>query len=683
MNTIKNHKSTIQRLLVIDDEPDILALLENILTQEGYQVKTAPGSEEAIELFKTESFILVITDMKMPGMNGLEVISEIKRLDQDAEVIVLTGYATVDNAVKAFKESGVFGYLTKPLEDIEDLLITVSRALEKRRLRIDNRNLLQDLKQANTGLLASNQQLMREIEEREQAEARSRNSKLLLEAAEAANRAKSEFLANMSHEIRTPMNAILGFAEILKGKINDEQQKTYLASIHSAGKSLMTLINDILDLSKIEAGKMRLEYEATNPVLVFKEIASVFSQKISDKGLQFFMETDMNLPEFMLLDEVRIRQILFNLVGNAIKFTESGFVKIKVQTLEHKETPDRIDFIFSVEDTGIGIPEDQQEAIFAAFEQQSGQDHATYGGTGLGLAITKRLAEMMGGVISVSGEKGEGSIFTVTLKDVRKVESNDAPEKKGDISSDSASIESFDKAVILIADDITDNRVLLSDYLNDYGFEIIEAENGQEACKLAKLLRPTLILMDMKMPVMDGREATQNIKAFEQTRAIPIIAVTAAAMKDDEKEISFLCDGYLRKPVKKDELIAVLARFLKHSVKKSVSGDSGLSQSQVENEPAPYKPDAQTIQKIPELIQIMESEFMPRWEEISDVLFMDEVEQFADDLNRVGREYGFTPLTEYGERLAGCAKIFDIKGMEKNMAEFQSLIDLAKAVIRG
>ena len=579
MNTINNHKSinnqqstidnpkqsTIQRVLLIDDEPDILMLLENMLIQEGYQVKTVSGGKEAIELFKTEPFALVVTDMKMPGMNGLEVIAEIKRLDEDAEVIILTGYATVDNAVKAFKESGVFGYLTKPLEDIEDLLITVSRALEKRRLRIENRSLFHDLKQANAGLLSLNEQLVQEIEERKQAEAQSRNSKLQLEVADAANRAKSEFLANMSHEIRTPMNAILGFTEILKRKIINEQHKKYLASIHSAGKSLMTLINDILDLSKIEAGKMKIKYEAINPVSVFKEIAGVFSQKISDKGLKFFMETDMNLPEFIMLDEVRLRQIIFNLVGNAIKFTESGSVRIKVQTLAHKETPDRIDFIFSVEDTGIGIPEDQQETIFDAFEQQSGQDHATYGGTGLGLAITKRLAELMGGAISVSGEKGKGSVFTVTLKNVHKVKWSDTVEQKSDKSADSVI---FDKAMIMIADDITDNRVLLSEYLNDYDFNIIEAKDGWEACELAKRLRPALILMDMKMPVMDGREATQNIKTFEKTRAIPIIAVTAAAMKDDAKEINFMCDGYLRKPVRKEELVAVLARFLKHSVKK-------------------------------------------------------------------------------------------------------------------
>ncbi len=402
--------------------------------------------------------------------------------------------------------------------------------------------------------------LLEDVSARIQIETELRKAK---DDAETASRAKSEFLANMSHEIRTPMNAILGFAEILKGKIRDEQHKQYLTSIHSAGKTLMTLINDILDLSKIEAGKMKLDYEPINPVFVFKEIADVFSQNISDKGLKFFMETDMNLPEFLLLDEIRLRQILFNLVGNAIKFTESGHVKIAVYMLAHKETPDKVDFIFAVEDTGIGIPDEQKQTIFNTFEQQSGQDHACYGGTGLGLAITKRLTEMMGGVISVSGEKGQGSIFTVTLKNVQKTEAVDAPGINIDPSVDSVI---FDKAVILIADDIKDSRLVLINCLEDYGFGFIEAQDGRQAIDLARDRHPDLILMDMKMPVTDGREATRIIKAHDATKDIPIIAVTAEAMKDAEKEIRALCDGYLRKPIKKADLIAELIRFLKHTL---------------------------------------------------------------------------------------------------------------------
>jgi len=500
--------------------------------------------------------------------------------------------------------------------------------------------------------------------------------------AEAANRAKSEFLANMSHEIRTPMNAILGFAEILDEKIYNKQHRHYLSMIRASGRSLMTLIDDILDLSKIEAGKLKLEYNPINPVIVFKEIAAMFAQKIEAKGLHFSLETDFSMTEYLLLDEVRLRQILLNLVGNAIKFTESGYIKISVQTLAYKETPDTIDFILAVEDTGIGIPEEQKKTIFDAFEQQNGQDHAAYGGTGLGLTITKRLTEMMGGVISITSEKGKGSIFTVTLKNVRKAEKGESAEKETEISADSIV---FDNAVILIADDLMNNRILLCTILEDYGFEFLEAENGGSAIELARSHHPDIILMDWVMPVTGGREATQNIKAYEKTSTIPIVAITAAAMKDDEMEINALCDGYLKKPVKKEALIAELARFLSHSKKKAVPGPSASSKSEenliIKKEPAPYEPDAETKRKIPGLLRLLESEFMPQWKEISAMMVMDEVKQLADDLNHIGRNYRFQPLTEFGDQLSGCVEIYDVEGVKMKIAEFPKIIEQMKRYI--
>ncbi|MDM8542981.1 ATP-binding protein [Desulfococcaceae bacterium HSG9] len=497
-------------------------------------------------------------------------------------------------------------------------------------------------------------------------------------AAEKANRMKSEFLANMSHEIRTPMNAILGFSDILKSKIRDKLDRQYLSLIWSSGRSLMTLIDDILDLSKIEAGKMELEYKPVNPAFIFKEIIGVFSQKLEEKALQFILDIDNNMSEYLLLDEVRIRQILFNLVGNAVKFTESGTVKLSLKTQSCDMASDTVDFIFAVQDTGIGIPEEQQKTIFGAFEQQSGQDHATYGGTGLGLAITKRLAEMMGGAISVSSEKGRGSIFTVTLQNIRKVKGIDAVEKKNDLSLDSVR---FDQAAILIADDIKENRMLLRACLDSYGFGFIEAENGQRAVQLAKKHHPDLILMDMKMPVKDGRQATKSIKAYEETKDIPIVAVTAAAMKDEEKEISSLCDGYLRKPVREEELIAELARFLKYSIKKEFSKDFERTPPAAKSEPAPYKPDAEAIKRIPELLKILETEFVPRHEEISDMLIMDEAQEFADDLAQTGREYNLQPLTDYGDRFADCVQTYDTVGVKTHLAEFPKILKLVKDMI--
>jgi len=497
-------------------------------------------------------------------------------------------------------------------------------------------------------------------------------------AAESANRLKSEFVANMSHEIRTPMNAILGFTEILEEQIRDKHHRQYLAMIRTSGRSLMTLINDILDISKIEAGKMKLEYKPVNPALVFNEIVGVFSPKIEEKGLKFTAEPDFNMREYLLLDEVRLRQVLLNLVGNAVKFTESGSIKLVVKTKVHKESPDIVDFIFSVEDTGIGIPENQRNAIFNAFEQQTGQDHATYGGTGLGLAITKRLVEMMGGTVSVSGKKGLGSTFTVVLHNIRKAKYPDHAEKKIDLSANSVI---FDPATILITDDVKSNRMLLRSFMADFGFVFLEAENGQRAIELARAHHPDLILMDIKMPVTDGREATQTIKAYEDTKDIPIVAVTASAMKEDQKEIKALCDGYLSKPVRKEVLITELARFLRHSVQAaevSVSKNSGSSKEEKIRKPSLYKSKAAIMHKFPELIRMLETEFMPQWEEMNEMMVMEEVKEFANDMNRIGSGYGFTPLTEYGDRLADCVRAYDVKCVKKRVAEFPKMIERIK-----
>lgn len=233
--------------------------------------------------------------------------------------------------------------------------------------------------------------------------------------AEEANAIKSQFLANVSHEIRTPMNAILGYTELLRDLIPDEGGSRYLNSIHKAGETLMNLINDILDLSKLESGRSELENDYIDISKVFEDIREVFSLKIKGKSLSFSIELDPSIPKSLLIDEVRIRQVLFNLVGNAVKFTEQGYVKILSRAEFSADNPGRTDMIFEVRDTGIGIPEDQYKSIFEPFRQKDGQSNKKYGGTGLGLSISKRLVEMMGGTISLESRFGQGTTFTVKL----------------------------------------------------------------------------------------------------------------------------------------------------------------------------------------------------------------------------------------------------------------------------
>jgi signal transduction histidine kinase len=243
------------------------------------------------------------------------------------------------------------------------------------------------------------------------------------EAAEVANRTKTEFLANMSHEIRTPMNAILGFAELLTLRVNDEQSRDYLRGISSSGSVLLSLINDILDLSKIESGRLDLGFDIIDPRMLCEEIRQIFSLRAEEKNLAFLMMINPDLPESLLLDETRIRQILLNLVGNAIKFTEKGSVSIRIDCQPVDGREEAVKLVIEVQDTGIGIPLEEQEAVFEAFRQREGQSSRKYGGTGLGLTITKRLVQMMGGIISLESEEGKGSTFRVTLGRVQVITS--------------------------------------------------------------------------------------------------------------------------------------------------------------------------------------------------------------------------------------------------------------------
>ena len=386
------------------------------------------------------------------------------------------------------------------------------------------------------------------------------------EAAEAANEAKSIFLANMSHELRTPMNAIIGFSEILERLVVDPKEKKYLARIQSSGNTLLSLINDILDLAKIEAGKMSLKYGPVSIKKLFKDSMLMFSHRLAEKSLDYTLEIDDLIPDSLLLDEVRLRQVILNLVGNAVKFTHEGGISVTVRA-EYPEGKDEssVDIIFSIEDTGIGVSHDQLESIFEPFEQQRGRMSGDYGGTGLGLAITKNLISSMNGTISLESLIGKGSKFTVLLKSVEVC----AVVIKSEEKSFDYSRVSFKKATLLIVDDIDYNRDLIRGYLSEYNFHIIEAENGKEAIEKICEYMPDLVFIDMKMPVMDGYTAVPIIKNDERLKHIPIIAVTASVLSDNEKNVRSICDGYLRKPLHRSELIETMMKYLPHSIKES------------------------------------------------------------------------------------------------------------------
>ncbi|PLX17351.1 MAG: hypothetical protein C0599_13770 [Salinivirgaceae bacterium] len=382
--------------------------------------------------------------------------------------------------------------------------------------------------------------------------------------AENANEAKSDFLANMSHEIRTPMNSIIGFSELLNRQIDDPNYKSHLESIISSANSLLSIINDILDLSKIEAGKIEIKYFPVNIHDLLEEIKNIFIVRTNEKALDLILELDPLIPEYVLFDEVRLRQILINLVGNAVKFTHQGYVKIIAKHLPLDQKSE-CDLQFLVEDTGIGINPDAINKIFDPFVQQDSKRSRHYQGTGLGLSIAKRFITMLNGTINVESTEKKGSTFEVYFKNVQITS---APVQA--IESDPADIENihFEKATILIVDDIEKNRNIIKESFQKTQITVHSAENGKVALDKMNQTNYDLVLMDIRMPVMDGYEATKFIKENKKLKHIPVVALTASGMTDDLEKIStYNFDGLLIKPVYIRELFAELAKHLKTKLK--------------------------------------------------------------------------------------------------------------------
>ena len=399
--------------------------------------------------------------------------------------------------------------------------------------------------------------------------------------AEAANRAKSEFLANMSHEIRTPMNAIIGFADLLASETADVRQRHQASVIVKSGKSLLRLINDVLDLSKIEAGKLDISPEPSSLAPLLEELRQIFSQRAREKGIALEFSYPL-LRDGMMLDIARLRQVLVNLIGNAIKFTDHGGVTVTVEVKsEDEERKSACTLIFTVADTGIGISDEFKPRLFGAFEQQPGQDHAKYGGTGLGLAISQRLARLMNGEITVSDcAAGPGTVFTLMLRNVMIYSAPVPSESAGD---DFAGRVMFrEKPTVLIVDDVETNRDLLKSYLAPCGFGLLEAVDGCEALKLCLELHPGVVLTDVKMPGMSGPELLAALRQAEAETSGPeappqrtrVIAITALAAVTDAEFVHDDFDGILPKPVSRSDLLRMLARFIAHDMKAPAVSDS-------------------------------------------------------------------------------------------------------------
>ncbi len=511
---------------MVDDIQANLEFMTDILSaNENYQVVGTNNGRSAISKAMAYPFDLILLDIIMPGMDGFEVCSKLKSnpKTKDIPVIFLTSETNQQSIVKGFK-LGAVDYISKPFSP-EELLARVSVHL--------------NLKKTQENLLEAK------------------------EIAESATKAKSMFLANMSHEIRTPMNGIIGMVDIMKQTNLSKDQKEYLSIIETSGESLLTLINDILDFSKIESGQLEFEFIPFSLEEVLKATKTLLSYKAESKKLEFKYFIDQEVPIELAGDPVRLKQILINLANNAIKFTKEGHVHINVSLKEEDST--HVLLLFEVEDTGIGISEENIPKLFQSFSQANIATSRKFGGTGLGLAISKELSRLMSGEIGIRSKLGEGSVFWFTGK-IKK-------QSQQEIDDASTSTQSHDdvrretkKLKILLAEDNPINQRVAQINLQNLGHETFIAKTGNECVQMFKEGSFDMILMDIQMPEMDGIEATAIIRQIESktgAQAIPIVALTANALTGDkERFIQAGMDDHLAKPFKPKGLTEVFEKLI-------------------------------------------------------------------------------------------------------------------------
>ena len=481
--------------------------------------------------------------------------------------------------------------------------------------------------------------------------------------ANHANIAKSEFLANISHEIRTPMNAILGFSEALYEQLDEPDYKNMLSSVLSSGRSLLSLLNDILDLSKIESGKIEIKHYPFDLFRLIEEIVVLFRNKTSRKGIEIFFHKPEVFPARIVLDEIRVKQVLFNLIGNAVKFTHEGFVDIRLEI--HYQDKRSGNLFIHIRDTGIGIPEAQHEIIFDSFKQASQRPDKRYEGTGLGLSISKRLIERMNGNILLESKEGTGSVFTVVFYNVQfdhqSSDDKSVIEKEVDIE--------FERSTVLIVDDLDVNIMLVQGMLETMGIDTRAVSNGIQAIDILSEYKFDLVILDLRMPGMNGFEVAERIRSNPKLAHIPVLAYTAAIVELKLREDLQIFDGYLFKPINRKDLEAELKRFLKYS-KKPVN----LTSEIVEETPFSKTLSKLEGQQLQTLTGMLKDIFLPQWKELKDQFVLYKIETFAVQLKEVAISFNFAYLENYAKRLIEATESFDTDKIQDVLMVFPEII---------
>ncbi|MGY4383846.1 signal transduction histidine kinase [Pedobacter sp. UYP24] len=493
-------------ILIVDDRPENIIALEALLQRSDINIITTTNPNEALRLSWEMDIAIALVDVQMPEMDGFELVEILKSNPRTKDILIIFVTAISKETKYAVKglNTGAVDYLYKPLDPF-----VTSAKVDSFIQFVRNQR---EIKQKNKELETYQNELIK-----------------AKEAAELSKRIKENFLANMSHELRTPINGIIGIAHLLEKTNLNEDQQEMLKLLEISSNSLLGVINDILDLSKIEAGKFRITRNDTDLIGVCDAVVNLLKIRAREKKLELITVLDPDLPKHIIADSLRLNQILMNLIGNAIKFTSEGSVTLKVDVVNAKGNNVRIKF--AVIDTGIGIAKENIEKIFEIFEQADDQTATNFGGTGLGLSIVKNLAKLKGGTLEVQSEINKGSTFCFEnwyqiSKDVKTVEKK--PKE---------TLMPFTNLKVLVAEDNPINKFLIIKILKDWMVDADVVENGKEAIDKLKDNDYDIILMDTFMPVMNGLDAIKLIRngAAPGKEKIPIITFSAAVMENDKR----------------------------------------------------------------------------------------------------------------------------------------------------
>ncbi len=483
------------------------------------------------------------------------------------------------------------------------------------------------------------------------------------DSAEAANKAKSQFLANMSHEIRTPLNSVIGYSEFLEGMLTDKQQKRYLRSIKTAGQNLLTIINDILDLSKIEAGMMAITPQSIELKGIFIDIKRLFEGQIEEKGLNFELKYQEGLPNVVITDSTRLRQILINLLGNAVKYTEKGFITMEVSKTAVDEEKNTLDLSIIIQDSGIGIPEDDLDLIFESFRQQDAQSNRKFEGAGLGLSISKKLVELLNGEIRVESVVGEGSRFEVILRGIQASSQVTEDNLPGSYDNDIQYLT----GTVLTIDDEPSSRYTLDELLKKMGLRSVTAINGKDGVNLARDIKPDLIILDMIMPESAGLNVVASLQNDPLTQHIPLIAISNSSEQFESFNNSdHNIQHVLTKPLNIAKLVETLDRRFERA-----------TESTQEKNNTKVSTDLIEIDKIQllNLNEIIRTKYMPWFQQMKGVFKINDVKQFSSELEQLGSDFGCSQLVACSSRLMQAAKTFDISAIQHCLSDFQKLTE--------